>query len=311
MRYTDVGGTHLSVIGLGTWQFGSREWRYGNDYARRDAAAITQRALDLGVNLLDTAEIYGFGRSERILGAAISGRRAEAFVATKIYPVFPVRQVVVRRAVASARRLGVERLDLYQVHAPNPIVPVSSTMRGMAELQRMGRVARVGVSNFSLDQWQRAEDALGGPVLSNQVRYSLAVRDAEQEVVPWAQANDRLVIAYSPLAQGLLSGRFDGSNTPSDIRAKNPLFRPDSVARLAELLAALRDIASARGATPAQVALAWLIRRPHVVAIPGARTVPQLEANVAAAELELGDDEDRFLTEISDRFRSRAGKAGR
>jgi aryl-alcohol dehydrogenase-like predicted oxidoreductase len=309
VRYANVGGTHLSVIGLGTWQFGSREWRYGDTYAHGEAAAIARRALDLGVNLIDTAEIYGLGRSERIVGRAVAGRRADAFLATKLYPAFPVAPVVVRRALGSARRLGVERLDLYQVHAPNPAIPVSSTMRGMARLQRMGKVDHVGVSNFTLSQWRGAEDALGGPVLSNQVRYSLAVRDAERELLPWARANDRLVIAYSPLAQGLLSGRYDRDHTPDDVRAKNPLFLPDSMDEATELLGALREIAAAHGATPAQIALAWLIRRPNVIAIPGASSVAQLEANVAAADLELREDEDRLLTEVSGRFRPRAGKA--
>jgi aryl-alcohol dehydrogenase-like predicted oxidoreductase len=308
MRYTDVGGARWSVIGLGTWQFGSREWGYGGDYAAREALAITRRALELGVNVIDTAEIYGFGRSERIVGAAIVGRREQAVLATKLYPALPIAPVVVRRGVRSARRLGVGRLDLYQVHAPNPAVPLSTTMRGMATLQRMGVVDQVGVSNFSLAQWQRAEQELGAPVRANQVRYSLAVRGPERDLLPWAQAHDRLVIAYSPLAQGLLSGRYDGSNTPRDVRARNPLFLPGSVAEAAGLLAALRRIASSHGATPAQVALAWLVRRRNVVAIPGARSVAQLEANVAAAELELTAEEDRWLTEASDEFRPRAGK---
>ena len=309
MRYLDVGGARVSVIGLGTWQFGSREWRYGQAYARREAAAITRRALDLGVNLIDTAEIYAFGRSERIVGEAIAGRRDEAFVATKLYPAFPIEPVVVRRAIGSARRLGLERLDLYQVHAPNPVVPMSSTMRGMGRLRRMGRIDRVGVSNFTLAQWRGAEEALGGPVLSNQVRYSLAVRDPEREILPWARTHDRLVIAYSPLAQGLLSGRHDAAHPPADVRARNPLFLPGNMAAAAELLATLREIAASLGATPAQVALAWLIRRPHVVAIPGARSVAQLEANVAAAELALDDEQDRRLSEVSGRFRPRISKA--
>ncbi len=311
MRYIEADGTRLSVVGLGTWQFGSREWRYGGDYARHDAIAITERALALGVNMLDTAEIYGFGRSERIIGAAIRGRREEAFIATKLFPVFPIAPVVVWRATRSARRLAVERLDLYQVHAPNPLVPLTSTMRGMAELHGLGRIGHVGVSNFSLAQWQRAEVALGASVISNQVRYSLAVRNAERAVLPWAQANGRLVIAYSPLAQGLLSGRYDGSNTPRDVRAKNPLFRPDMIANAAPILTAVREVAASHQATAAQIALAWLIRRPNVVAIPGARTVGQLEENVAAADIELGDEEDRFLTEASDTFHSRIGKSER
>src|SRR5947209_1286919 len=135
MRYVEAGGARVSAIGLGTWQFGSREWGYGDSYAERDAIQITQRALDLGVNLIDTAEIYAFGRSERIVGRAIADRRDEAFIATKVFPVMPLSPVVQQRGIASAARLGVDRIDLYQVHWPNPVVPVSTTMHGMSALQ--------------------------------------------------------------------------------------------------------------------------------------------------------------------------------
>ncbi|MDQ1397856.1 MAG: hypothetical protein QOG64_3115, partial [Acidimicrobiaceae bacterium] len=124
MRYVEVGGVRVSAIGLGTWQFGSREWGYGDQYAETEAVAITQRALDLGINLIDSAEIYAFGRSERIVGRAIHGRRDEAFLATKVFPVMPLSSVVQQRALATADRLGVDRIDHYQVHRPNPVVPI-------------------------------------------------------------------------------------------------------------------------------------------------------------------------------------------
>ena len=120
VRYIHVAGAHVSVIGVGAWQFGSREWGYGDAYAHGEAARIVQRALDLGVNLIDTAEIYGFGRSERIAGRAIAGRRDEVFVATKLFPVIPLAPIVERRGRSSAHRLGIEMIDLYQVHQPNP-----------------------------------------------------------------------------------------------------------------------------------------------------------------------------------------------
>src|ERR1700748_1263497 len=174
MRYLDVDtAPKISKIGLGAWQFGTREWGYGDQYAERDAETIVQRAVDLGVTLFDTAEAYGFGRSERILGRALGERRASVFLATKLFPLFPVAPVVEQRAVASANRLGVRRLDLYQVHQPNPLVRDGTIMRGMRALQRVGLVGEVGVSNYSLDRWRAAEQALGGRVLSNQVRYSL------------------------------------------------------------------------------------------------------------------------------------------
>jgi aryl-alcohol dehydrogenase-like predicted oxidoreductase len=204
----------------------------------------------------------------------------------------------------------VDVIDLYQVHWPNPVIPVASTMAGMARLQRTGLVRHVGVSNFSLPRWQAAERALGGPVLANQVQYSLVCRGPERDLVPFAQRNDRLVIAYSPLAQGFLTGKYEGgTRAPGGVRASNSLFLPESMARGAELLNTLRDVAKTHGATPAQIALAWLIHRPNVVAIPGASSVAQLEANVAAADIELSAEEDHQLTATAERFVPLSGVA--
>jgi aryl-alcohol dehydrogenase-like predicted oxidoreductase len=309
MRYVECQGERLSAIGLGCWQFGAKEWGYGEDYAEREAGRIVERALELGINLFDTAEIYGRGRSERILGRALQGHRSEAFIATKILPVLPLAQVVVRRGQGSLRRLGVDKIDLYQLHWPNPVVPLSQQLGGMRELQRRGLVDHVGVSNFALARWRAAEAALGGPVMSNQVQYSLVERRPEAELVPWAAANDRLVMAYSPLAQGLLSGRYDETNAPRGVRLNNSFFLPDNLRAAAPLLDALRSIAAAHNVTPAQVALAWVIRRPNVVAIPGASSVAQLEQNAAAADIELEDGEDAQLDAASDAFRPVRGAA--
>lgn len=298
MRYVDVGGVHLSRIGIGTWQFGSREWGYGAEYARSEAVRIVRRALDLGINLVDTAEIYGFGQSEHIVGRAIADRRDEAFVATKVFPLLPVPPVIEWRARASARRLGIAAIDLYQVHQPNPVIPIGVQMEGMRRLFDEGLVRHVGVSNFSLSRWQTAETRFGGPVLSNQVRFSLVDRRPLENLVPWAVEHDRLVIAYSPLGQGLLSARYDASNAPRQgVRAMNPHFLPENLDRAREILTSLREIARDHDATPAQIALSWVIRQPNVVAIPGASSVEQLEHNAAAADLELSDDEaDRLKT---------------
>jgi len=215
MKYVEVRGARVSAIGLGTWQFGSREWGYGREFADTEAVAITRRALDLGINLVDTAEIYAFGASERIVGRAIEGRRDEAFLATKVFPVVPVAPIVEQRGRASAARLGVDHIDLYQVHWPNPVVPLGTTMQGMAALRDAGVIRHIGVSNFPLDRWREAERHLGQPVLSNQVEYSLAVRKPERNLLPFAQDEGRLIIAYSPLAQGLLSGRCSSPRTSS------------------------------------------------------------------------------------------------
>ena len=303
MRYVEADGLRLSVIGLGTWQFGSREWGYGESYASEAAPAIVRRAIELGVTVLDTAEIYGFGRSERIVGEAIKGRRDGLVIATKLVPALPFPAVVGWQVRGSLRRLGLEQIDLYQVHFPNPLASARSTMAPMRTLLEEKLVRHVGVSNYSLERWRAAERALGRPILTNQVRFSLAAPLPHWELVPYASEEKRLVIAYSPLGQGLLSGGHSlGSPAPADVRGRNRLFRERSL-RLAEpLLAALRETAATHGATPAQVALAWLIGHDSVVAIPGAHTLAQLEENVAAAELELTGPEMERLTAEAARF---------
>ena len=252
MRFLSVDtDKKISKIGLGAWQFGSREWGYGDPYAVQEARSIVRRAVELGVTLFDTAEIYGFGRSERILGEALGEDRGSVFVATKIFPLLPVAPVVEQRAVASAARLGVHRIDLDQVHQPHPVVRDGTIMRGMRALQRVGLVAEAGVSNYSLKRWRAAEAALGSRVLSNQVSYSLADRAPERELVPFAGDGRHVVIAYSPLGQGLLSGRYDRDHRPANqIRAANPLFLPGNLERAAGLLATLREVADAHDASP-------------------------------------------------------------
>jgi aryl-alcohol dehydrogenase-like predicted oxidoreductase len=304
MKYLDVDGIgRVSRIGLGTWQFGSREWGYGNQYASGAARDIVQRALALGVTLFDTAEIYGMGKSERILGEALGDQRADVAVASKIFPVAPFPPAVKQRERASARRLQLDRIPLYQVHHPNPVVPDSVIMPGMCSLLDRGDIGAVGVSNYSLARWQKADAALGRPVISNQVHFSLAHPHALDDLVPFAEREKRIVIAYSPLAQGLLSGNYGLDNRPVGVRALNPLFDTENLRRAEPLLQTLRDVAREAGAKPAQVALAWLISLPGVVAIPGASSVDQLEFNVAAADIELAAESRNALTDAARAFR--------
>lgn len=301
MRYVEAGGERISVIGLGSWQFGSGEWGYGGDYAERTAGQIVNRALDLGINLIDTAELYGFGRSERIIGRAIAGRREHAFLATKAFPVLPFPFVIGRRARGSARRLLVEQLDLYQLHFPNPLVPASTQLGGLRRLRERGLIRQAGVSNYSLEAWQRADRALGSPVLSNQVSYSLLQQQPRADLVPFAQREGRVLIAYSPLSQGALSGRYGPGRLPSGrIRRLNPLFRRPE--RLAALGAELEVVGQRHAATPSQVALAWLVNQPQVVAIPGASSVAQLEENAAAGDLRLETEDIVRLDAAATRF---------
>jgi aryl-alcohol dehydrogenase-like predicted oxidoreductase len=303
VKHVDVAGVRVSAIGLGCWQFGSRDWGYGNAYGETTAIELVHRALGLGVNLIDTAEVYARGASEAIVGRALEGHRDGAFVATKVLPVWPNANRVEEHGRLSALRLGVSTIDLYQVHWPNPVVPLRSTMEGMRRLQESGVITHVGVSNFSADRWQRAEHELGSPVLSNQVHFSLLQRKPDRDNVPYAQSNDRVVIAYSPLEQGVLGGRYDADNPPpGPARRNNPLCLPENLERATPVIEALRRIARAHDASPAQVSLAWLIRKPNVVAIPGARSVEQLQRNVDAADLDLTDAEADELTSESDGF---------
>jgi len=299
----------LFPVGLGTWQFGSNEWAYGSVYAHETAPAIVNRSLDLGVNLIDTAEIYGFGRSERIVGRAIAGRRDEVFLATKILPVLPAGPVVGWRARGSLGRLGTDHVDLYQLHWPNPVVPARATAAELRRLLDSGVVRHVGVSNYPLAAWEELERELGAPVLANQVRYSLVDRRPEAELLPWAQAHGRVIIAYSPLAQGLLSGHYGPGRRPHGLRARTTPFLPRNISALAPVLDTLQQVAAAHDASPAQIALAWCLRRPNVVVIPGASSVEQAESNAASADIELSDEEDEALTRASDEYQPVSGPA--
>jgi len=319
----------ISKIGLGTWQFGSPEWNYGQRYAGEQARAIVRRAIDLGITLFDTAEIYGmqgrsvacralvrglslrdpaairgFGHGERILGEALEDRGDAAFVATKFYPAVPFAAAPRQRAAASADRLGIGQIDLCQVHRPRNPAGQSAAIRAARALHTEGIVGEVGLSNGSLDDWRAAESALGARVLSNQLPYSLVNRSAEDGMLPFAETRGRVIIAHSPLARGLLSCRYDAANRPGNpARMADPLFLPENLARAGGLFAALREVADAHSATPAQIALAWVIRHEAVAAIPGAASVTQLESNAEAADITLAGDECLALESAAARFR--------
>jgi aryl-alcohol dehydrogenase-like predicted oxidoreductase len=304
VRYVEACGLRVSVIGLGAWQFGSPEWGWGTQFGPAEALAVVGRARALGITLIDTAELYGRGGSERLLGRALAdpAARDQMVLASKVTPTWPTRDRVAAAARGSLARLGTDHLDLYQVHWPNPLVAQRSTMAGMRTLLAGGLVGHVGVSNYGLRRWRAAEAALGGPVVSNQVRYSLLTRKPERDLLPHAAAAGRLIVAYSPLAQGVLAGRYTAATAPGGARANNLLFSPENLRRAEPVLSALRELAAAHQATPAQVALAWVVHHPGVVAIPGARSVAQVEANAAAADLRLAPDELAHLTAAADGF---------
>jgi aryl-alcohol dehydrogenase-like predicted oxidoreductase len=301
MQYLEIEGMRLSRIGLGTWQFGSREWGYGEEYATVTAPALVRRAAELGITMLDTAEAYGPGRSERILGETLGSLPPELrdglTVATKFLPIAPAEPIVAWQVAGSRRRLQMDTLDLLYAHQKNPFVSARRTMQSVRPLVEAGAVRHVGVSNFSLAQWIEAERALRSPVVANQVQLSLAQPGAIDDLVPWAAEHGRAVVAYSPLGQGVLAGRtsWPGAFGMSRPQGRLASRRPG----LDALRAVLGQVARAHDATPAQVSLAWILSFPATIAIPGARTLEQLEENAAAADLVLEPDEAERLTLVA------------
>ena len=256
-----------------------------------------QKAMELGINFVDTAEIYGRGKSEEIVGEAIRGHREEVVVATKVSPWNLSHRGVIRAAERSLRRLGIDIIDLYQIHFPNPLFPIQNTMKAMKKLVKEGKVRSVGVSNFNLKKLKAAQDALAPIELaSNQVRYNLLDREIEPELLPYTKAEKITIIAYSPLAQGLLTGKYTSDTRPTSfIQAVNPGFSSPNLTRLAEFQGNLSDIAKAHGKTPSQVALNWLMSKENVVAIPGVKNVEHAISDAGAVDWRLTDLEIETL----------------
>ncbi len=302
MRFIDLDGQQLSVVGLGCWQFGAKEWGYGSEYSLEDSLAVLRRALELGVTVFDTAELYGSGRSETLVGDALHDWDRDRFLATKFLPIVPLPNVMVAHCERSLERLQVPLVDLYQIHWPNPAVPLSRQMEGMRRILASGWSRHAGVSNFSLKGWISAERCLGQAVISNQVRYNLLQRKPEEGLLDYAQQHSRLVFAYSPLAQGILSGRYHSGNAPRDLRRANTMFTDIALDAAEPVLKLLLEVADAHHCTSSQAALAYVISHPRVIAIPGAKSVAQLESNVEAAQIELGDDEVLALRRVADLF---------
>jgi len=313
MQYMTVDGLPpVSKVGLGTMRFGEK------DFDPQLARALVRRALELGINCFDTAEAYGWGRGERLLGQALAAEEAtDALITSKYAPLLPLPAVIERHAGASRTRLGVKQIPLYLLHAPNPLFPRRLIMRGFGRAQETGVIGAAGVSNHSLSQWQAAEAALGHPVVANQVLFNLLHRGPLDDLVPWAARHQRLIITASPLGQGMLTGRYDQDHLPAGLPWPRRLAlrhsalppTPANLRRLAPLLEQLRGIADRHGAAPAAIALAWVISHDPVVVIPGASTISQLEANAAAADITLTPDEQQTLAAAASQARPQRDKA--
>jgi aryl-alcohol dehydrogenase-like predicted oxidoreductase len=263
-----------------------------------------RQAIALGITHFDTSDFYGAGHSERILGADLADV-VGVLVATKLFNVAPSARLVMARARASVERLG-GPLGLCYLDWANPFFNDRALMAGMRRLRADGLVAEVGVSSYDLARWQAAERHLGAPVLVNQVCYNLLLRDAEEALLPWAAAEGRLIVVARPFATGFLSGAYHrGKNLRGPWRTADPLYSSDYLGRTAELVETLREVGRAHDATVAQVALAYVLRHPNVVAIPGAATAYQLAENAAAADLQLKEDECQELAEAASRCPAR------
>ncbi len=298
-------GDFLNAVemGVGNWAWGDRIfWGGRRLYSDADSRAAFEASVAAGITFVDTAEVYGLGRAERLLGQFMRESGQQVTIATKFYPM-PWRWAkgAMRRALrGSLRRLGVSRVDLYQIHFPVPPRPIEFWVDALADMVQEDLTRAVGVSNYDTDQMRRAYEVLarrGVTLASNQVEYSLLHRDPEQNGLMAAceELGVRL-IAYSPLAKGLLTGKYTPENLPTGLRKRS--FR-EKAGRVQPLVARLREIGEAHGGkTPAQVALNWTIRK-GVLPIPGARNAQQAEQNAGALGWHLTDEEVAVLDEAS------------
>ncbi|MBE7380983.1 MAG: aldo/keto reductase [Leptolyngbya sp. SIO1E4] len=302
-------GPKIPALGVGTWAWGDAFfWTYGKDYTETDLQAAFTASLEAGVSLFDTAEIYGFGESERLLGRFVQPADQPVTLATKYFPL-PWRlsaNAVTEALTASLDRLQVDRLDLYQVHWPFDFFMGQKTlMTTLAHEVKQGRIAAVGVSNYSAQQMQVAHGYLaeqGIPLAVNQVQYSLLHRKIERNgVLEKARQLEVKILAYSPLAQGLLTGKYSpqDAQAPQGARKLDPRFSRKGRTKIASVLQTLAAIAQAHNKTSAQVALNWLIGIGNVIPIPGAKNAQQASQNAGALGWEMTPEEHQQLDQVT------------
>jgi aryl-alcohol dehydrogenase-like predicted oxidoreductase len=303
---TELGSTGLQItrVGFGAWAIGGGEWEFGwGPQDDEQSIASIHHALDLGINWIDTAAGYGFGRSEEVVGRALEGLERRPYVFTKASLLEgPDRKVVhslkrdsIRReAEASLTRLGVDAIDLYQVHWPIPVEDIEEGWAAMKELKDEGLVRHIGVSNFSVGQMRRAASI--APVETLQPPYSLIARDVESEILPFARSEGLGVIVYSPMGSGLLTGKMTRERIeglPSDDwRRDDARFREPQLTGHLAAAESVSRVADRLGVSPGAVAIAWTLRNPAVDgAIVGLRRPDQADELMVAATLDLGEDD--------------------
>lgn len=301
-----LGGTGMEItrVGFGAWAIGGGGWEFGWGPQRDDESiAAIHRALELGVNWIDTAAAYGFGRSEATVGRALQGLDQRPYVFTKSSLLDDgtgrvrhslKRDSILAEAEASVRRLGIDAIDLYQIHWPNPDQDIEEGWAAMAELKEQGLVRHIGVSNFDVAQLRRIDGI--APVETIQPPYSLVDRDAEAEILPFARREGMGVIVYSPMGSGLLTGAITRERIAAmpddDWRKTDPRFTEPQLGRHLALAARLREVADRHDVTPGAVAVAWTLRNPAVTAaITGFRRPDQVDPILAGANLELTEQD--------------------
>ena len=306
-RTLGPGGPAVSELGLGC--MGMSAFYGAADEG--EARATIARALDLGCNFLDTSDMYGPHKNEELVGRAIAGRRDEVFLATKfgirITPGEPPKREIdgspdyVRSACeGSLRRLGVEHIDLYYQHRVDPRTPIEDTVGAMAGLVQEGKIRHIGLSEASAETIRRAHAV--HPVTAVQTEYSLWTREpVEGEILPTLRELGIGLVAYSPLGRGFLSGRFASPDEldEGDFRRYGPRFTGENLKHNLLLAERVRELADEKGVTPGQLALAWVLHRwEHIVPIPGTKRVTYLQENLAAADIELSEEEVRRIAEV-------------
>jgi aryl-alcohol dehydrogenase-like predicted oxidoreductase len=295
---------HLSAIGFGAWAIGGGDWKFAwGPQDDDDSIAAIHRALDLGINWIDTAAIYGLGHSEEIVARALKSASAKPYVFTKcsmrwredgtIYNSLQAASLS-EELEGSLRRLGVETIDLYQVHWPNPEAEIEEGWEALARLREQGKIRWMGVSNFNVEKMKRLQKI--APITSLQPPYSMLRRAIETEILPYAQANNIGVINYSPMVSGLLTGKMSAERVAAmpadDWRKKAPEFNEPRLSKNLKLVDLLREIGNGHAVAPGVVAVAWTLHHPAITAaIVGGRSARQVEELAQALTFRLADEE--------------------
>lgn len=316
MQYRKLGSSSLdvSVLSFGAWQIGDPA--YWGEGSREEVQATVDKAIEAGINLFDTAEMYGKGESERVLGAALGSRRKDVLVASKVWPDKCAPAELRRACEGSLKRLGTDAIDLYQVHWPVRDVPIADVYGEMARLREEGKIREIGVSNFGaqdLDNWMKS-----GACVSNQLGYNLLFRAIEWEVLSACRKHRLGVMVYMPLMQGLLAGRWDDAGNVPPLRRRTRHFsgaregtrhgEAGCEALTFEAIRQIRQLAEELGQPMANVALAWTMAQSGVTTvIVGGRRPDQLERNLAAADLTLSLDALDCLDRITEPLKRHLG----